>query len=292
LFVPLVVGMFLVVPPQIFVERVMSGDWNGGYLDFMVERVLQFQPYPAGNFSWHHLWFILYLYVYVLLLLPLLLWWRRAQFELTPGAWIYALGIPLGLNESILKPLFPETHNLTSDWYTFNHYLLFTVYGVLLASMRSAWDWFAEQRRRSLAFALVLTFSGLPLLEYGIVERDTPYDSMFATTFTWAWLMTFLGYGRRWLSFSNRLIEWARDASYPVYILHQTVIIVIAWFVIQTTWSPWVKFAVVVSATLAICVLLYEFVLRRFAVLRLVFGIKTHVPRRRTAASAEKLATT
>jgi glucan biosynthesis protein C len=292
LFVPLVVGMFLIVPPQIFVERVVSGEWSGGYLDFMLQRVLQFQPYPRGNFAWHHLWFILYLYVYVLLLLPFVLWWRRAQIELTPGAWIYALGIPLGLNESILKPLFPETHNLTSDWYIFNHYLLFTGYGVLLAAMRGAWDWFAGQRRRSLALALVLTASGLPLLEYGIIERDTPYDSLFATTFTWVWLMVFLGYGRRWLSFSNRLIEWARDASYPVYILHQTVIIVIAYFVIQTAWSPWVKFAVVVSATLAICVLLYEFVLRRFAPLRLVFGIKTHVPRGRPADAAEKLATT
>jgi glucan biosynthesis protein C len=67
---------------------------------------------------------------------------------------------------------------------------------------------------------------------------------------------------------------------------------VIAYFVIQTAWSPWVKFAVVVSATLAICVLLYEFVLRRFAPLRLVFGIKTHVPRGRPADAAEKLATT
>ena len=30
-----------------------------------------FEPYPAGDFSWHHLWFIIYLYVYVLLLMPL-----------------------------------------------------------------------------------------------------------------------------------------------------------------------------------------------------------------------------
>jgi glucan biosynthesis protein C len=292
LFVPLVVGMFLIVPPQIFVERLVSGEWNGGYLDFMLQRVLQFQPYPAGNFSWHHLWFILYLYVYVLLLLPLLLRWRRAQIALKPGAWIYALGIPLGINETFLKPLFPENHGLVDDWYTFNHYLLFTVYGVLLASMRGAWDWFADERRRALFIAIPLTVVGLTLLETGLVQRDGVFDAMFATTLTWVWLMVFLGYGRRWLSFSNRLIEWARDASYPVYILHQTVIIVIAYFVIQTAWSPWLKFAVVVSSTLAICVLLYEFLLRRFALLRLVFGIKTHSQVGPTAASSKPSALT
>src|SRR5262245_27908350 len=189
LFVPLVVGMFLIVPPQIFVERVAHGEWSGGYLDFMLQRVLQFQPYPEGNFSWHHLWFILYLYVYVLLLLPLLLLWRRARASLKPGAWIYALGIPLGINEAILKPLFPETHNLTSDWYIFNHYLLLTVYGVVLASMQGAWDWLADKRKWSLGFTLVITAGGLAMFETGVVARDTPFDSVYANIFTWAWLM-------------------------------------------------------------------------------------------------------
>jgi glucan biosynthesis protein C len=288
LFVPLVIGMFLIVPPQIFIERVVSGDWSGGYLDFMVKRVLQFQPYPRGNFAWHHLWFILYLYVYVLLLLPLVLWWRRARIELRPGSWIYALGVPLGINETFLKPLFPENHGLVDDWYTFNHYLMFTAYGVLLASMRGTWDWFANERRRSLVLAIPLTLVGLALLESGVVKRDGVFDGMFATTFTWVWLMVFLGYGRRWLSFSNRLIEWARDASYPVYILHQTVIIVIAYFVIQTAWSPWLKFAVVVSATLAICVLIYELLLRRFVVSRIMFGIKAHVSQHASTAASSK----
>ena len=75
--------------------------------DFYAQRVLEFQPYPAGNFSWHHLWFIIYLYVYVLLLLPLMLWWRKARPTMRPGAWILALALPLGINEALLKPHFP-----------------------------------------------------------------------------------------------------------------------------------------------------------------------------------------
>jgi len=134
LLVPAIVGMFLIVPPQIYIERIAHGEWHGGYLDFYLQRVLQFQPYPTGNFSWHHLWFIIYLYAYVLLLLPLMLWWRKARPVLKPGAWILALALPLGINEALLKPLFPETHNLVHDWYVFIHYLLLTVYGFVLAS--------------------------------------------------------------------------------------------------------------------------------------------------------------
>jgi peptidoglycan/LPS O-acetylase OafA/YrhL len=276
LLVPAIIGMFLIVPPQVFVERIAHGQWSGGYLDFMTQRVFQFQPYPAGDFSWHHLWFIVYLYAYALLLMPLLLWWRRAKPVIRPGAWIYALALPLGLNEAVLTPLFPETHNLVSDWYVFNHYLLLTVYGFVLASMQGAWDWLAERRRWSLALALLVLLGGLSLIEVGVIVRDTPTDSVFANVFTWFSLLTFLGYGRQHLSFGNRLLSWARDASYPVYILHQTVIIVIAYSVIQQPWQPWLKYWVVLGATLVACVLLYEYLLRRFAMLRFAFGIKTH----------------
>jgi hypothetical protein len=65
----------------------------------------------------------------------------------------------------------------------------------------------------------------------------------------------------------------ARVVRYPIYILHQTVIIGLAYFVVPEPWSPWLKYWLVLGATLAICVLLYEGVLRRSALLRLLFGI-------------------
>src|SRR6185436_9036139 len=171
LLLPLVAGMFLVVPPQIFIERLFRGQWDGGYVAFFFERVLQLHPYPSGDFSWHHLWFVAYLYVYVFLLLPLLLWWRSAKKAVKPGAWLYALAIPLVLNEALLKPLYPESHKLIGDWYIFNHYFLFTAYGCLLASMRDAWDWLAARRQLSLGVALIVFGTAMLLLKAGVIER-------------------------------------------------------------------------------------------------------------------------
>jgi glucans biosynthesis protein C len=274
LLVPAIIGMFLVVPPQVFIERIAHGDWHGGYLDFLTQRVFQFRPYPAGDFSWHHLWFIIYLYVYVLLLLPLMLWWRRARPALRPGAWIFALALPLGINEALLKPIFPETHNLVSDWYIFIHYLLLTIYGFALASSDGTWEWLAQVRRRALFLGIAIVTVLLTLFEAGVLHHDTGADFLMANAFTWWCLMAFLGYGRQYLSFGNRLLAWARDASYPVYILHQTVIIVIAYFVIRQPWAPWTKYWLVLGATLIVCVLMYEYLLRRVPLLRLAFGIK------------------
>ncbi len=277
LLLPAAAGMFLIVPPQVYIERLAHGEWSSGYFAFLTQRVFQFQPYPAGDFSWHHLWFIVYLYAYVLLLLPIMLWWRRARPRLRAGAWLFALAVPLGINESLLKPHFPESHDLVSDWYVFNHYLLLTVYGVLLAACEGAWLFLERVRHRALASALTITLGGLALIELGVIARGTAVDSVFANVFTWTWLMVFLGYGRRHLSFSNGLLSWARDASYPAYILHQTVIIVIAYFVIRLPWTPGTKYWVVLIGTLVGCVALYEYVLRRVRPLRVLFGMKTGI---------------
>lgn len=273
LFLPLAIGMLLIVPPQIYFERLFRDQWHGGYLQYWFERVLQFQPYPQGDFSWHHLWFILYLYVYALLLLPLMLRWRRSGFQMRLGPWVYLSFLPLALNEALLKPLFPEAHTLWDDWYTFNHYLLLTLFGFALASSAANWEWLASWRRTSLGIALAIFVAAMALFETGVIQRDTPADAFIANAFTWTWLMVFMGYGRHWLSFSNGLLRWARDASYPIYILHQTLIIAIGYYVIQLPWTPWTKYFVVLVGTMIGCVGIYEIV-RRFAVTRVALGMK------------------
>lgn len=278
LLLPLAIGMLLIVPPQIYYERLFRGEWQGDYASFFIERVLQFQPYPQGDFSWHHLWFIAYLYVYVVLLLPVLAVWRRGRRTMQSGPWLYLLGLPLAINEALLKPLFPESHNLVHDWYIFNHYLLLTLYGFALASIPDVWDWLAKRRHLSLAIGVGLFAAAMTLFEYGVIRRDTPADAIVANVFTWWWLMVFLGYGRHHLSFSNGLLRWARDASYPVYILHQTLIVALGYYVIQTPWEPWTKYVAVLAATMISCCALYEAVVRRFALSRLFFGMKGKVP--------------
>ncbi|MXV08681.1 MULTISPECIES: acyltransferase family protein [unclassified Xanthomonas] len=279
LLLPLIVGMFLVVPPQIYYERLLHGQWSGRYLDFYLTRVLQLKFYPAGDFGWHHLWFILYLYAYVLLLLPGMLWWRRAARRIAPGTWLFLLGIPLGINEALLKPRFPETHNFVSDWYIFGQYLLLTAYGYFMASMPGVWKWLSDMRRWSLVLGLAAFFLLISLFSLGVIEHDSLIDQVGANVFTWLWMMVFLGYGYRYLSRTNRVLAWAKDASYPVYILHQTIIVILGYYVIQCSWGPWIKYVVILLLSMAACLVLYEGSLRRFAWLRLVFGMREKLPR-------------
>jgi glucans biosynthesis protein C len=150
--------------------------------------------------------------------------------------------------------------------------------------MREAWDWLAARRQLSLGLALAVFGSAMLMFETGLIHRDTPADALVANVFTWCSLLAFIGYGRRYLSFSNPLLRWARDASYPIYILHQTVIVTIGYWIIQQPWHAWTKFAVVVLGTIAICVALYEGI-RRFDVTRMLFGMKAAAKLPKTVAA-------
>lgn len=286
LLLPLAVGMVLIVPPQIYYERLLRGQWHGDYLTFYVTRVLQMHPYPAGDFSWHHLWFIAYLYVYVLLLLPAMIWWKRLRPRAAPRISLFLLGLPLGINEALLKPLFPESHNLVSDWYIFNHYLLLTAYGYVMASMPGVWKWLCDIRRWSLVIGVGAFVALITGFNTGVIRHDSVADSVGANVFTWLWVMVFLGYGYRYLSFVNPLLRWAREASYPVYILHQTVIVVIGYYVIGCAWAPWTKYVVIIVLSMSACFVVYEGVVRRFAALRFVFGMKAKPVTRRLVSTA------
>ena len=72
LLIPLLFGMLVIVPPQIYLERVNQG-FTGSYWQFYT-TIFEGIPYPEGNTSWHHLWFILYLFVYDLISVPLFKW--------------------------------------------------------------------------------------------------------------------------------------------------------------------------------------------------------------------------
>jgi peptidoglycan/LPS O-acetylase OafA/YrhL len=274
LLLPLVAGMFLIVPPQIFFERLFRQQWTGDYLHFYGEKVLQFQPYPQGNFSWHHLWFIAYLFVYCLLLLPLFAYWYKRKRAVRPGNWLYTLGLPLGINEALLKPLFPETHNLVSDWYIFFHYALLFVYGFLLCWLPAAWDWLSQHRHKSALAGTALIIIILALKKINFLQEDTTLDAISANLFTWTWLLAFFGYGKYWLSFDNALLRYLREATYPVYILHQTVIVAVAYYIVQQPWSWGSKYLLVLGLTVVFCLLLYQLLICRFAWLRVIFGLK------------------
>ena len=94
------------------------------------------------------------------------------------------------------------------------------------------------------------------------------------TIVAWSWVMAILGYGRQYLNFKTKFLSYANEGIYPFYILHQTVLVILAYYVIQWDIPVVMKFLLLSTATLIICILIYDLIVRRNSVTRFLFGMK------------------
>jgi hypothetical protein len=90
----------------------------------------------------------------------------------------------------------------------------------------------------------------------------------------WAWLMAICGFASRHLRFSNRFLKYANEAVLPFYILHQTVILTIGFYVIRLDTSLWLEYLIITFSAFAVTVTVYELLIKRFNALRFLFGMK------------------
>jgi len=255
---PLIVGTLTIVPPQVYLERRLRGQFNGSFAAFYPHFFDGI--YPKGNFSWHHLWFLAHLFLYSLLALPLFRYWLRSGGGQTmrwaakvSGAHggILWLAVPLILERNLLWGLFPERHMLASDWS--NHALLFVayVYGFVLAGT----PWLGRAIDAQWPSALATAAIGTLILSIGAwtgvvpTRIPPPYSLEYLVFWTlysivaWAWIVAVLGVARRWIDGDSAVVRYGRRTGYTFYIVHQPIIVAVAFLVVRTGYSVAVKFA-------------------------------------------------
>ncbi|MCK8494166.1 acyltransferase [Spirosoma sp. RP8] len=294
LFIPLVFGMFVIVPPQIYTEWIFRGRFTGSYSEFYPE-VFGFQPYhdggTGGAFSWHHLWFVCYLFLYSILSIPVFRWLkgesgqrftdRIGRLVARPGGAMWLVGL-LIVNDLALGGLFPnETHALINDWAYFMQNLILFWLGYVLISRRDFWQILTDQRRYFLVGTVVCT-----LLLYSaraFIGPDSINASQLLTTLysfnglslTWFSVLATVAYGYRHLNVNKPILSQLNEAVYPFYILHQTVIVIIGYFVLtRTQLGVYDGFLAISLSSLVICVAIYLLLIRPFKLTRILFGLK------------------
>lgn len=290
LMIPLLFGMFVIVPPQIFYEHLNKGVQYSSYFEFY-KKVFEFKPYPEGGcLSWHHLWYILYIFFYSLICFPLIKFLksdRSLNFKMKvvtffskPGR-LYLLGLPLLAVYYVLAPIFPTTHALWGDWYNLTYSLIFFIYGLFIISIPGMWDVFQNYRKSSLYVAL-LPFAFLWLFVWGptfeiMNEHTTAFFYFYGflkITFITAWLFTILGYSKILLGKTNKFLKYANESVYPFYILHQTVMLIFGYYILEFQWGILPKFILVAVVTFGGSLLIYEIFIRRYNFMRTLFGLK------------------
>lgn len=293
LLLPLTFGIVVIVPVQPYVQGVTNGVVEPGFLNFLAEYYTA-RRWPENAFdgwehgyTWNHLWYLAYLWVYTLalaVLLPVLrsAWGRRFAegFGNLQGAALLVLpGLPLLVYSLALQPHFPERGDFIHDWYRNAVYFTVFLYGFVLARHEGFWREALRLRKTALALALVV-FGVYALARYDLPDEIPYWHEVVIITlrnlYVWAALLAILGWAHACL---NRPFAWlsrANEAVYPWYMLHQSLIVLIAYWLVPLKLGGFWECLLVIGGTVGGCWLLYEGLIRRVALLRPLFGLPSH----------------
>jgi peptidoglycan/LPS O-acetylase OafA/YrhL len=312
LLIPLyTVGILILVPPQAYLDGVTHGRITGTFWQWLPNYYLTIPrnivsltpnelldpiflvPYTFSG----HLWFIQLLFVISLVTLPVFLYLksdrgqrlidRLAGWSDRPGG-IFLFVIPLAIVQIGLNWL-PVTTDRT--WADFFWYAGFFVAGYVIA----ADDRFTDSIKRhgwvSLALWIVVFWGAGGLLALVLGFDPSPGHGfsllyvLWQTTWSitnWSAVVFMLSLGAKYMNSTNRLLGYSNEAVLPFFLFHQTIILVVGWFVLPWDMGNLAKFLLITVISFPLILLLYEVFVRRFNVVRFFFGMR---PKRKPSAT-------
>lgn len=290
LLLPLLFGVFVVVPPQSYLEVVQRFHFEAGYGEFMLRYLGGYGGFCAAPGrclilpTWNHLWYLPYLFFYTMVLWGFVRWRPELPDRLAlrlgalPGrVWLLAGPVVfLMLTRLLLRERFPVTHALFDDWFIHTQYFGMFLLGVVLVRTPQVWQRLSQVRWAALVTALAAwaLLAGASDITPALAALDGRVTrALLISAQQWGAIVAALGFGWRHLQRDGPARRYLTDAVFPVYILHQTAIIVLAAWLAPMKLSPGFEATLLSLATGAICLAGFE-VVRRVNSLRPWLGLK------------------
>jgi len=294
LLIPLAVGTLVCVPPMIYCQRLQEGSFTGSFFSFYPSFFHGI--HPQGNFTYGHLWFLFYLFVFSLVCLPLFTTvYRRHGDTIStwlmkvasrPGA-LLLLCIPFVIIEATLRVPFPGLQYFINDWANVTRYILLYSFGFYYAATPGLSDAVYEQRRIWLGLAVIGTIAIAVVTELELLIpreellpplRYSPGFMIIAGVYggplMWTYILAILGYARKHLGFDHAILRRFAPISLPFYVIHQTILIPTGYFLLKAGVTLYPAFFIICSFTFVATWLVADFGIRPWKVARLCFGMK------------------
>jgi len=288
----------------------VAGLAEPGYFAFWGDYLNLKQLFPIITPTWNHLWYVVYLLVYVLLIAPFLPILRRLAegaggrtLEFIAGGpvrLIFVIAIPFIVYELTVSEWFPTTHDLFNDWG--NHAHRFTIFMLGYFAAKNDVFWRAVHRALPLAATLAIILGALGFYVHAneAVVLASPIvrvpgigfiDTALGVVYAWSAIVLLMSLAQRFLNRPSKALTYLTGAVFCYYILHQTIIVIAGYYLTDLHLGVWREFALVTGATVAGCAGGYE-VSRRVPYLRAWFGIKAadKAPVRRAMDAAPEMA--
>jgi hypothetical protein len=291
LFLPLAFGMYVVVAPQSWLELLEKGETTSDFWTFYGDYLSASTDYSIILPTWNHLWYVAYLIVYTLILAALYPLVARASRSMrplkstTPLLLISVTLVPVSIfaiHELWLEDVLPSTHALVDDWGNHALYFPFLLFAFVAAKSERIWQIIDQLFLPALI--LVVLLAAWQLFVWSLSEadiRDVPFLDIIAVAhmmvvpiYAWSCILVAFGLVRRFANKPSPTLSYMTEAIFPWYILHQTFIVIFGFWLTRQGLPPVLEFALITALTLASCLVVHEYIIRRSRFLRPLFGLK------------------
>ncbi len=300
LWPPLLLAFFVIVPPQSYYE-VYEALQGLGVADPANSPWLQnfYVKYATGTGNWcdadgcldtptyNHMWFVAYLIIYSLALIPLLPLLRRIPkavgvliagpfLILTP--WIFMATLRV-----TLFPIFGESHDFREDGYL--HVLYFSVFLFGFAVAKT--DWFFERctNWRWPALAIAVTCWAAIITYFNAYPDGTTPPEWLRMIMrsvrelgAWCAIVAAIGFAHKYLrNADGPMRRLLTVAIFPFYLIHQTIIVVAGFYLDDLNLPLAIEAPLLIGTTVLGCWLFFELG-RRVPLLRVWIGLPSKLP--------------
>ena len=276
LMIPFLFGLFTHISIQVYLDRVSHGLYTGNFFEFYFTQYYNGLYGYGGNFPWtgFHLWFLVLLFIFSLVTFKPFVFLRKeenqeriskiATFFNKPGT-LYLLIIPVLIIE-LFNPL-----SILGKFGGYNLFsqLTFYIIGFILAFNKKFKE--SIEKHGLAAFIIGIAMTILLLVERLLIRNDLLFW-LLGLIYVWSWLIVILGLGSKHLNRDHKSRKFLNDIVMPFYVLHQTIIVIIGFFIVQLDMIILLKYLIISGVSFGIVIGLV-LIIKKLNILRFLFGM-------------------
>ena len=277
LYIPFNVALIFVIPVQTYLADIYFNNYSGNYFEHFKE-FLVFTDLTGydGHFTPAHTWFILYLFLISLITLPLLKLAYNKNFDLKLSRFLVLKLLLIGVIPYVIKPIGDLGGKSITE------FMAWFLIGFFVFSNETFQEKAASWSIVTFPIFAILLIARCVMYK---VQFFPPYWDVLTYIFTLSGILSLFGLGKRFLNFNSAFTKYFSQASFPLYILHQSVIVILGFFAAKYVKIPYIlQYILLVLISFAITVGLYE-IFRRNKVTCFLLGIKRQKNRKEDCES-------
>lgn len=264
LLIPFICGMVLLVPIQTLFARKFFYEYDGGFfenLKYFFTHLTDFSGYD-GAFTPGHLWFILFLFIismFSLIIFRFIPYEKAAKkVERLPVLGVLLAFIPIWLMYYLGN----------FGGFSLGKNLALFLIGYYILSNASVMDRI-ERSIKWLAGLWVIGIVALGVLYY----KFSYYGDLWINFIGWLSILVLIVFGQKFLDKRTSFTKYFNSASYPIYILHQSVLVALAYYVVKLSDILLIQVLCILIGSFVLTVLAYHLI-RLVPFVRKLIGIR------------------